>query len=143
MNCTYFAGGWSSRKLLPSELIGIISAQNQPGCMTLFLAGTSGVATLANDWLHQNSLDCDIAPFLVFRKTQVADFLRHGWNLSHQTSFRTERRCRSELILTGSGPREAPACQRKIRLGLGCAPQEPTRTAAPPPARSEIGRASC
>ena len=40
-------------------VLGEKCAQNQGGCITLFLAGTPGVTTLANDWLHQNCLYYD------------------------------------------------------------------------------------
>ena len=42
-------------------VLGETCAQAQPGCIYLFLAGTPGVATLANDWIHQNSLYYDAA----------------------------------------------------------------------------------
>jgi hypothetical protein len=44
-----------------AAILGETCAQNQGGCEYLFLAGTPGVATLANDWLHQNCLYYDPA----------------------------------------------------------------------------------
>ncbi len=40
-------------------VLGETCAQNQGGCITLFLAGTPGVTPLANDWLHQNCIYYD------------------------------------------------------------------------------------
>jgi hypothetical protein len=42
-------------------VLGETCAQGQGGCPTLYLAGTSGVTPLANDWLHSNCLYYDAA----------------------------------------------------------------------------------
>jgi hypothetical protein len=46
-----------NRPAVPGETC----ASNAPGCPTLFLAGTAGATTLANDWIHQNSIYYDAA----------------------------------------------------------------------------------
>jgi hypothetical protein len=45
----------------PAVLGETCSTSGQGGCPSLFLAGTSGVSSLANDWLHQNSIYFDAA----------------------------------------------------------------------------------
>ena len=52
-------GGAPQLDINRPAVLGEKCAQNQPGCITLFLAGTPGVTTLANDWLHQNCLYYD------------------------------------------------------------------------------------
>ena len=49
-------GGGTQLDINRRAVLGETCAQNQGGCPPLFLAGTAGVTTLANDWLHSNSL---------------------------------------------------------------------------------------
>lgn len=50
------AGGGNQLDINRPAVLGETCAQGQGGCPPLFLAGRPGVTTLANDWLHSNSL---------------------------------------------------------------------------------------
>ena len=56
-------------------VLGESCAAGQGGCITLYLAGTAGVATLANDWLHQNSIYFDPVDGDVILSSRHQDWL--------------------------------------------------------------------
>jgi arylsulfate sulfotransferase len=58
-----------------AAVLGETCAAGQPGCPYLFLAGTTGVTTLANDWLHQNSVYFDPANGDVILSSRHQDWL--------------------------------------------------------------------
>jgi hypothetical protein len=68
-------GGAPQLDITRAALLGETCAQNQGGCPYLFLAGTPGVTTLANDWLHSNSLDYDPADGDVIVSSRHQDWL--------------------------------------------------------------------
>ena len=68
-------GGAPQLDINRAAILGETCSQGQGGCPHLFLAGTPGVTTLANDWLHQNSLYYDPANGDVIVSTRHQDWL--------------------------------------------------------------------
>jgi hypothetical protein len=68
-------GGAPQLDINRPAVLGEKCAPGQPGCETLFLAGTPGVTTQANDWLHQNSLYYDPANGDVIVSSRHQDWL--------------------------------------------------------------------
>jgi len=69
------AGGAPQLDITRAAILHEKCSQGQGGCPTLFLAGTPGVTTLANDWLHQNCLYYDPANGDVIVSTRHQDWL--------------------------------------------------------------------